>query len=100
VSAQETQYSCSLLAASRFVHCYLQRKGRLGGVGLTIPVIARSRALLDFELGDILQIRSCSTGLAQPAEPATLVGLETYVQIISCSVAALKALRFNSAPQR
>jgi len=36
--------------------------------------------LLDFELGDMLQIRSCSTGLIRRVETTSLVGLETYVQ--------------------
>ncbi|MBV8864733.1 MAG: hypothetical protein JO210_04960 [Acidobacteriaceae bacterium] len=78
--AQETQHSHPSLSASRFVHRYIQRKGRLHGDGMTISVIARSCALLDFELGDIWQIRSCRTGLTQTVEPVTLVGLETYVQ--------------------
>jgi uncharacterized protein DUF6597 len=47
---------------------------------VAIPVIARSCALLDFELCDSLQIRSCSTGVIQATEPVALVGLETYVQ--------------------
>lgn len=47
---------------------------------MSIPVIARSCALLDFELGDMLQIRARSTGSTRPVEPAALVGLETYVQ--------------------
>jgi AraC-like DNA-binding protein len=80
VSTQETQYSCPSLAASRFVRCYIQRKGCSGAVIVTIPVIARSCALLDVELGDMLQIRSCSTGLTRQVEPMALVGLETYVQ--------------------
>lgn len=33
-----------------------------------------------FELGDSLQIHSCSTGVIQGTEPVALVGLETYVQ--------------------
>jgi AraC-like DNA-binding protein len=47
---------------------------------VTIPVIARSRALLNVELGDSLQICSCSTGLTHQPEPVMLVGPETYVQ--------------------
>jgi AraC-like DNA-binding protein len=76
----ETQYSRPSLAVSQFVHYYVQRKGGLGAASLTIPVKARSCALLDFELGDMLQIRSCSSDVTRRVEPAALVGLETKVQ--------------------
>lgn len=80
MSIPEIQYGRPSLAASRFVQFYVQRKGCSGAQTLEIPVIARSCALLDFELGAMLQISSRSTGLSRLVEPATLVGLETCVQ--------------------
>ena len=76
----DTQHSCPSETASRFVRCYVQRKGCSGAVGITIPAIARSCPLLNFEFGDMLQIRSSTTGVVQRVEPAMVVGLETYVR--------------------
>lgn len=76
----DTQHSCPSETAGRFVRCYVQRKGCSGAEGMTIPAIARSCPLLDFELGDMLQIRSSATGVTQRVEPAMVVGLETYVR--------------------
>ncbi len=80
MSIPEIKYGRPLLAAGRFAQFYVQRKGCSGAQFLTIPVIARSCALLDFELGAMLQISSRSTGRGALVEPAALVGLETCVQ--------------------
>lgn len=80
MSTPEIRYGRPSLGASRFVQFYVQRKGCSGVRTLTMPVMARSCALLDFELGDMFQISSRSTGFGRLVEPAALVGPETCVQ--------------------
>ena len=80
MSTPETQYGRPSLGASRFVQFYVQRKGCSGAQTLAIPVVARSCALLDFELGAMPQLSARRTGLSRALEPGALVGVETYVQ--------------------
>lgn len=80
MSKPEVQYARPSLTASRFVQFYVQRKECLAAQTVTIPVIARSCALLDFEFGGVLQATSLSTGVSRVASPAVLVGLETRVR--------------------
>ena len=80
MSAQRTQFGRPSIGAMRFVRHYAQRDVRLGNSLLTVPVVARSCSLLDFELGDPIGVHSSCNGLAERVEAPALVGLETYSQ--------------------
>jgi AraC-like DNA-binding protein len=80
MSAEPIQFGKPCMGANRYVLYYVQRHERLGSARITVPVLARARCLLDFELGDAIGVHSSRTGLKERAETSVLVGLETYAQ--------------------
>ena len=79
-------FSLPSKVANRYVLCYLQRELQLGRSTVIQPVPARTARLLDFEFGDPVKILCPGTGITRTAEPAALVGLQTYqhYQLLLC----------------
>jgi AraC-like DNA-binding protein len=79
-------FSLPSQATNRYVRCYIQRELQLGTSSSIQPVPARAAHVLDFEFGAPIRICRLGTDVTRTAEPAALVGLQTYQhhQLLLC----------------